>query len=294
MNVCVGVCINAMHDIKTLKFTTMSKAVNIRIITKISAVVVCVVAVLALSGCGQPSELEHIRVKSPNFLLSFFSVDSIKVVVESPEIMYLQWGDIEDRVSCTYEDGKYDNTLIRTYCAKYGDDHYDKEVDIASYDITNEHIGYMEDPVRITVTSGSDFDADHPAGTSLNDLISWSGTSIYPYIKRGYADPFFYGTYTPTNERERKATELYAIRAVTDILPEPITKQLSEITAEDLKIMKFSSAARTGGDQFLGCFGFTAKPEKTMLHGMRIEVELEDGRVLETLFTVDFTSWQPE
>ena len=274
MNVCVGVCINAMHDIKTLKFTTMSKAVNIRIITKISAVVVCVVAVLALSGCGQPSELEHIRVKSPNFLLSFFSVDSIKVVVESPEIMYLPWVDIEDRVSCTYEDGKY--------------------VDIASYDITNEHIGYMEDPVRITVTSGSDFDADHPAGTSLNDLISWSGTSIYPYIKRGYADPFFYGTYTPTNERERKATELYAIRAVTDILPEPITKQLSEITAEDLKIMKFSSAARTGGDQFLGCFGFTAKPEKTMLHGMRIEVELEDGRVLETLFTVDFTSWQPE
>lgn len=287
MNVCVGVCINAMHDIKTLKFTTMSKAVNIRIITKISAVVVCVVAVLALSGCGQPSELEHIRVKSPNFLLSFFSVDSIKVVVESPEIMYLQWGDIEDRVSCTYEDGKYDNTLIRTYCAKYGDDHYDKEVDIASYDITNEHIGYMEDPVRITVTSGSDFDTDHPAGTSLNDLISWSSMSIYPYIKRGYTDPFSFDSYSPENIREERLLNVCTLGYFDDVAPDIITKQLSNLSREDMKIMK--SPSMVGFLDSYGCFGFTAKPEKIMLHGMRIEVELEDGRVLGTQFPVDFS-----
>jgi hypothetical protein len=38
----------------------------------------------------------------------------------------------------------------------------------------------------LTVTSSADWDAEHPAGASLNDLFDIDFYSVYPYIKRGF------------------------------------------------------------------------------------------------------------
>ena len=38
----------------------------------------------------------------------------------------------------------------------------------------------------LTVTSSADWDAEHPAGTSLNGLFDIDFYSVYPYIKRGF------------------------------------------------------------------------------------------------------------
>ena len=244
-------------------------------------------SMLVLYSCDQPLVVQCYHAVSPNFLVAFNSVDSIKVTVASPELIVVEHAAFGNGVVCGDKDGKYSNTEIAPYCAKYADDHYGREIAISSWCVSDEHVGYMEDPVRITVTSGSDFDTDHPAGTSLNDLISWSSMSIYPYIKRGYTDPFSFDSYSPENIREERLLNVCTLGYFDDVAPDIITKQLSNLSREDMKIMK--SPSMVGFLDSYGCFGFTAKPEKIMLHGMRIEVELEDGRVLGTQFPVDFS-----
>ncbi len=90
--------------------------------------------------------------------------------------------------------------------------------------------------VSIDVTSVVDYDAEHPAGTSLNDLcelISWTPRD---YLASGYADRFDWNSppdYIP--ERYRRIT-FYDFDQVNDGL-HPFKVSLSDYNADDLFLM---------------------------------------------------------
>ena len=49
-----------------------------------------------------------------------------------------------------------------------------------------------EDFTEITVTSDKDFDENHPAGESLNDLCRFISFSPYKFISSGYRDYYVF------------------------------------------------------------------------------------------------------
>jgi hypothetical protein len=103
------------------------------------------------------------------------------------------------------------------------------------------------DPVAINVTSDADYDNDHPAGSSLNDIFTLCGRSNQTYIDGGYIE----------------TDECY------------IEKNLSEITAEDLI---FSTS---GSHYSVGIAGLRldALPTLSKVHNFTITVTFERGKV---------------
>lgn len=61
----------------------------------------------------------------------------------------------------------------------------------------------------IEIVSDADFDENHPAGSSLSDIVYWRLASWLPYIQSGYNDDWFvYGAPTKKPLRELVVAEL--------------------------------------------------------------------------------------
>lgn len=69
------------------------------------------------------------------------------------------------------------------YAERYGDLDYNKEV-ATPFD----NIALAFPFVRATLVSDTGFDEDHPAGTSLGDIVRIYWSSPYEYIRSGYND----------------------------------------------------------------------------------------------------------
>ena len=71
-----------------------------------------------------------------------------------------------------------------------------------------ESMAYAIDFLDIQIVSSSDWDENHPKGTSLNDLFTLTVRSHYHYIRNGYVIPegYYYTSYFP--EISKPLTEL--------------------------------------------------------------------------------------
>ena len=70
--------------------------------------------------------------------------------------------------------------------------------------------------VNLEVWSSADWDAEHPAGTSLNDLARFSSNTPWPYIQSGYTQKY----------HEQLNGEYY-----------PVDKLISELTPDDMTLL---------------------------------------------------------
>ncbi len=121
------------------------------------------------------------------------------------------------------------------------DTSYNREVGLILDMIYSDNISWSDNLVSINVVSDKDFDSDHPAGTSLNDLIYIRYTSAYKYINNDYDDSF---------------------------TPEPEEEYLSEIDQNDLKILVYETPR----------LSFARLSDSRETHTLSITVMLDDGR----------------
>ena len=136
-------------------------------------------------------------------------------------------------------------------CYENGDFTYGREVRLM-YGMPGTR-AYTPDIVSIDVYSMDDFDSAHPAGSSLNDCITFEFESAKDFIESGYAD----------------AGSL-AIQK----------KLLSELTSEDLKILLWGF-----------CYlDFKVKPEKLVIHTMKIVMKMSDGKEYTDTFKYSFSA----
>ncbi len=77
-----------------------------------------------------------------------------------------------------------DKELYDSICAENGDTSFNRDVTLI-VDLINISSSYP-DVASINVTSDKDFDAEHPAGTPLNDCLEVTFYSAYQYIQSGY------------------------------------------------------------------------------------------------------------
>ena len=136
-------------------------------------------------------------------------------------------------------------------CYENGDFTYGREVRLM-YGMPGTR-AYTPDIVSIDVYSMDDFNSAHPAGSSLNDCITFEFESAKDFIESGYTD----------------AGSL-AIQK----------KLLSELTPEDLKILLWGF-----------CYlDFKVKPEKLVIHSMKIVMKMSDGKEYTDTFKYSFSA----
>lgn len=102
---------------------------------------------------------------------------------------------------------------------KYGDTNYNQ------WSIVPPYVGLADDFTSVDVTSDQDFDPEHPAGTSLGDLVRLMGVSPYKFIQSGYTELYDWGS---VSEEYRRIFSHYNHEC------DPVDKLLKDIQQEDL------------------------------------------------------------
>ena len=104
-----------------------------------------------------------------------------------------------------------DKELFDKLCADHGDVSFNRNFTLLSYP---GFTCYYPDIVNISITSEQDYNEDHPAGTSLNDLFVIRCASLYNWVQSSYDSESGYG-------------------------PGQKDMSLSDVTENDIKMMSF-------------------------------------------------------
>lgn len=212
------------------------------------------VAMTALAGCDRTY-----YYKVDSYIQVYYEIDRLRVddMVYGHDFRICAGGDDYVSFKSTGEQKKE----YERQCEKNGDTGYNREIDLIAdqYDVA---CGYP-DMTSIVVTSDKDFDAEHPAGASLNDCVTVTYESAYGYIRSGYNKEYLLFNRDDTDNRDLK----------------PVTKVLSDVVPEDLKLLVSEIA-----------MDFVKVPDDLSEHEITVSVVLEGGKRLEASMSFDFSA----
>jgi hypothetical protein len=217
---------------------------------------------MLLSGCNEKGqEKEYGRsIYRRSYAMYFCTASELKLTVYPETDKKAIVFDILTDIDVFHND---------VLCEKYGDTTYDRE-EFVPIGVEPSFLAYS--PVSIEIVSDADFDAEHPAGTSLIDIVTYDGQSSKPFIDSGYQmcywedkDKFYY--YKNTNERPYY----------------PVYKKVSELTEEDLMLIY-----GFGGDIVYGHLYFDYLPTLSQQHRITVTFTDERGEKFSDTVTMNF------
>lgn len=109
----------------------------------------------------------------------------------------------------------------------------------------------------LEIWSTADWDAGHPAGTPLDDIVRFESDTPWPYIRSGYTQRY----------SDKKRGEYYPVHCL-----------VSELTADDMTLLP---------DYFF--ILFTSRPALDLQHTIRVRLTDDAGNVYEAGIDVDFS-----
>ena len=234
------------------------------------------IGVLSLIGSCFGSRYE---VFLRSYVLSYYSVDSIKLSLridtsEKKGIFISPTPTTSSgrlRLLCTYNSKGNGQTIFDALCLKHNDMSYNRTVKIHDPGDLPLHQYSGVDFSAIRIVSDSDFDAAHPAGTDLGDIVRYAYFSPKKYIDSGYIDEFDWAT------ADGLAGELYATYASR--FEHPVEKMVSELTPDDLILL---------GIYDLGFLQFETNPTFSQTHRLTVTMTTDDGRELSASKDLEF------
>ena len=199
-----------------------------------------------LSGCYAG---EHHYLRS--FIEEFVMYNGIKVkrTMASTSTKHLSLC-IEETGSVTFLSTGSDKKFFDELCSSYNDMSYNREV-VRAFNLPLTHTIYPHFGA-INVYSNKDFDAQHPAGTLLNDVMSVKFQNAKDYINSGYSDE-----YLPIPEKTVP---------LADLQPEDL-----ELAIQNIYLI------------------FDAEPTELSTHYLTIKCTNAEGKTYTAFFNYDFT-----
>jgi hypothetical protein len=165
-----------------------------------------ILAAVIFAGCTDDRESTYF---SKSFILVFLDPTWMHTDINRGKNA---WLNIYGNNVTAYKGGEAYLQLID----KFGDNHYNQMIPVYSnppYSVYRTAIS--SEILSMDVKCDKDFDPEHPAGTSLNDIVMFRGKSPLEYIESGY-DPH------PINRDEGYS---------------PVYKLLSELEPRDMKLL---------------------------------------------------------
>lgn len=184
--------------------------------------------------------------------------------------------------SCDFKSKGADKARYDSLCKANNDLSYNKKRDYMAFPtwgVTSAmHI------TNIEVVSDKDFDATHPAGNSLKDIVRLVSNSPKKFIDSGYKETFDWDSYDiPESFKKEPAARIhsYDYRSTDRENYFPVDIKLSDFTANDGRML---------GNQhiFLGFLLFDVEPITNKEHTFTVTISLTDGRVFSKTITKTF------
>ncbi len=178
--------------------------------------------------------------------------------------------DTQFRVSTTYGShiGSWDSkgeqkTAYDALCRKHGDMTFNRnlKVNFGSGGGLYRYPGV--DFTAIDITSSADYDDEHPAGTSLGDIVMAEFGSAKPYIDSGY------------KKYDKAVGRMGELKVCL------INKRFNEFTPDDLTLLGYDNS-------YLGWFNFVSGPTLGKEHTFTVTLTADDGRVFSDSMQVTF------
>ncbi|GEM_PF-1565844 len=147
------------------------------------------------------------------------------------------------------------------------------------------------DFISINVTSTKDYNATHPANSSLNDIVKFLSVSCYPFIKSNYTAVFYTNIVKDMDAIDKKYLENILIGSAytsgfkqfdiegNSITPfSPISKQLDRLTKDDLILIGFYGTKRARKSNYIGFLYFTEHPDVLGDYEIKVEMVGDNGK----------------
>ena len=174
------------------------------------------ISLLSLTGCIRAD----IRVYNTRaFVMGYQGMNRIYITqgntIGDKKLYYhVNFSRTNERWGIFFEDGR---DYYEELCEKHNDTYYNRRVEINHSVVgPTPWLRCARDFVGLEVWSSADWDAEHPAGTSLNDLTRFSSETPWPYIRSGYVEKY----------SDEKDGEYY-----------PIDKLVAELTPDDMTLL---------------------------------------------------------
>lgn len=267
---------------------------KIKFIMKHSLIILAIICATFFSSCiwiGDKFE----EVKKDSFANSFLKLDSITAEQSKHSEWTIQlkyYGNLNYQRNwygyCyDFPDSKWyneeNNMIYETMNQRHGDNSYNRYSGANPVYVFNCRNYICFDINTIDVISTEDFDEQHLAGTSLNDLIRFVGITPMPYIKSGYVDTYDWQTGVLN---EKLVNSLYSqIGGLETVNYEEIAythlidKPLNEVLPEDLMMLggDKDNDAYVGRKLTAAFLVFTQKPTKGYKQPLTIKITAFDG-----------------
>ncbi len=170
-------------------------------------------------------------------------------------------------------------------CRKHGDVGYNRKI---AYLSGRDVVYNASDLLSVKVYSDRDFDAEHPAGSSLADIVRFLSCSPKEYIASGYKSMYSYDA--ASLSEVFVTTWAYCYYWGRDAYEcHPIDKMLSDITPEDLVLL--GPGLRSLPQIYNGRFfslAFVKKPSAEQVHEITVEITTEERRIITGHLNVNF------
>jgi hypothetical protein len=184
----------------------------------------------------------------------FIEKSRIYIRLEGTHMENQRYGDYTSSLRGDVTGEKFYNAM----CEKHGDMTFSRTLTIYNFHLKPRYSD--ADFLSIEVVSDADFDADHPAGTLLNNLLTANLLSAKPYIDSGYTEYDFFDD----------GLIKYSI----------INKSLVDISVNDLTLLGTGGAwYRVYGDEYIGSLIFEKEPTMSKTHTFTVTMTADDGRV---------------
>ena len=223
--------------------------------------------------------------KFRSYVIAYGNVDSISLWKTESGNLLLRISHTDDVVNWLSKGDdkvKYDDL-----CRSHNDMNCFRTLSFIEF--PNSGYFMMEDATAINVTSNQDFDVNHQAGSSLNDVVRLCSASPAAYIRSNYKTSYDWQNSYPqgfSKEKELEDVRLgyentldnpsFDLKALY-----PIDDLLENITAEQLELLG------PGNGFLIGYLIFESQPKTQCDHKLTVSMTTDTGKILKT--TIDYT-----
>jgi len=236
----------------------------------------CCLSIILVFSCDRVSE-EKIR----SYVVGFYDFNTVWLELTEKGNIALYWCDATEIV--TFQSEGKESERYDLLCTKYNDLSYYKKtryiVNIGCREYASNEI------TSIDVVSNVDFDVEHPAGSSLSDVVRLLSASPIRFIHSNYKETFDWNARYPQEFlRETSDFHGYLCAASDGNDHFPVNGTLTDLRQDDFKLIGTGwdypvSSLRNYG-YFFGYLTFEKEPDNPGVHELTVSIHLADGRTI--------------
>lgn len=256
-----------------------------RIFKTLTAGAIALAATLNITSCDDVNV--STRQLCPSYVVCYVELNSIVLweVQNTTNCILIHHGNDPVVYYALTSTGK-EKEMYDSLCRKHNDMNYNKYRSFMK-NIPYDSVTYNDcDFTSIEISSDTDFDEAHPAGTNLSDVVRFMSYSPYPFIMSGYKSYFYYDS-AAQSESFNNYMPFYiggeAFRSETAATCYPIDKMVKDLVPEDLILVGHD------GPGLIGMLCFEQLPSSAGEHTITVKIYTDNDKVLSNTIKMTFS-----